>query len=267
MNRSMKATFVGLSALVVAVGFFFWWTELRPFIKIENASIITPQQRLAAKKSGLIARLSSHPGKRIARGEELAVLFHEDVQLGITQIEAEIEKQKQTLISLKKDLDEGMKKYIEANSQGSEFLEPALMAIQQAQMESETVDAKIEVLEKEKKSLTSQIETKILAPSDCIILQQFKREGDSISQGEEILAISRPSSFVVEAEIPVHMLQKIQAGLPAIVSFPSFSRQKWAGQVTAVGPEVVNGMVRIQVVGNDLPLYPGLTGEIQIRTK
>ena len=263
LNKPKIAIF-GLLAIAFTSG-LYWWKQVKPFIKIENATISASQQTVNAKVSGTISSFKCHPGKKVSKEEAMLTIYHEEVKQELEELEADVQKEKQNLADVKKSLDESMKKYIEANATGNGLLEPALLAIQEAQVEIEAIESKIEKKELNKKSLHFQTESEIVSSIDGIILERLKNEGDFVKRGDPLLVAARPSSFFVSAHVPVTLLQKIKVDLPAIIQFPSYSNQKWNGKIASIGPLVNQEEVEVRIEAEYLPLYPGLKGIAYVR--
>lgn len=148
---------------------------------------------------------------------------------GISQ--AKYEKTKQALVSAEKELNMTQTKN--------------KIALQQLKADKEGLELEIEIQEKKLGSLQTTLSKMYFrAPSDGIILNISKREGEKIREGELLADISNLSTFKIKAEIDEEHVDFLKTGKQV---YALIDNEKLPGKVGNIKPVIQDAKLHFDV--------------------
>jgi RND family efflux transporter MFP subunit len=113
-------------------------------------------------------------------------------------------------------------------------------------------------------------ETKLYAPISGILLKKFTEKGEIIGVGLPLFVVSDIRTVKVNASIPESELRNLHIGNTAIVNVSSLDKD-FSGKITEIGSlaeaTTRTFAVKIELKNPDFQIRPGMTAEIQIKTK
>jgi multidrug resistance efflux pump len=263
-----------LIGLGVCFGGFYWWNNVRPFFKIDQAHLCVSSTEVRSEGAGRLLNCSLEEGDFFQRGQHLFSLDNSAIMDQLKEADRKIAIYRQEIDQVKQQIDQSMEQYVylqdELNLEGktSELLDQILGEAQKMQgncfqMEKEIATLLNERSEQEKlagkRSMTADFEG--------VVLRRFKQMGDSVFDREPVYLISNPQKRWIEAEIPEEMLLKIPVGSVGFIEFPSFPKRKWDAQVSWISPLAKEGKLKLRLTAENLPSYSGLSAKASIRTR
>ena len=110
--------------------------------------------------------------------------------------------------------------------------------------------------------------TVIRAPFDGFVGLRRINIGDYATIGQELVNVVRLDPLRVDFSVPETLLARIQPGQTIGVTVGAFSGEKFAGEVTAIDPQIdVTGhsmAIRARLPNPDLKLRPGLFAQVSV---
>ncbi|TRZ77231.1 HlyD family efflux transporter periplasmic adaptor subunit [bacterium] len=114
----------------------------------------------------------------------------------------------------------------------------------------------------------------INAPTDGVIVDIHKEEGEFSGVGEKVISMIAMGGFEIEVEIPESDIVKVNVGNPCEITLDAFSDDDiFEGNVVATNPteHVVDGVVyykaKIIFLKTDERIKPGMTAHVDILTE
>jgi len=264
-------------------------------IRIDSVVLeVVEQVDVPARYTGVLESLSVREGQLTSAGEVLAELESDETRLAleraeiawdIARREAEsdinVRFAKASLEVARAELrrvTDSVEEYPKAVSQSE--IDRLRLTVNRHELEIEQttlqfdlarLDAKLK--ENAVRMVKLQLERRIIrAPIDGIVAQVYRRGGEWVEPGGQIVHMLRIDRLRAEGFLDVSLLDGDLVGREAIleIDLPSSPGTTFPGTVVYVSREVdpVNGQVRVwaEVENAGLRLRPGLTGRLMIRT-
>lgn len=86
-------------------------------------------------------------------------------------------------------------------------------------------------------------ELQVRSPVDGQVGQLFVADRTNVTRDARLLSVIDLSALEVQMQVAESFARELQPGMPGEISGGSAASQRWAGQVSSVSPEVVNGEV------------------------
>ncbi|MCY4746921.1 efflux RND transporter periplasmic adaptor subunit [Pelomonas sp. UHG3] len=86
-------------------------------------------------------------------------------------------------------------------------------------------------------------ELQVRSPVDGQVGQLFVADRTNVTRDARLLSVIDLSALEVQMQVAESFARELQPGMPGEISGGSAAGQRWAGQVSSVSPEVVNGEV------------------------
>jgi membrane fusion protein, multidrug efflux system len=238
--------------------------------------IVENQVDVAAQRDGVIAKIISDCGARVAKGELLAAL--DDRQIS-ADLEAARAKTRSTENDLKNweaeakvlDVDyQRAEKMWEAQIISREQLEHAQYKAESDQWDVKRVSELLANAKDVEHSLELELEkTRIIAPFDGVVARRYVRAGQSVSRGDRLFWVTAVAPLRVRVTLPEQFLGRIKAGSTvSITAAEENSGRRYRAKVVEVSPVVDPASDTIEVVaelyGNTSDLRPGMRADLHI---
>jgi RND family efflux transporter MFP subunit len=239
------------------------------------------QAMIGTKIAGRVERMLVEEGKRVKKGDTLAVIEHNDVKAMLNsrlaqkaRTEAELEEARADL--WEKEREE--KRVTRLYGQKSVTLEETEKAISG----KKKATARVAALEAGVKYVTSNIEEinatintmSLYAPFDGTVVEKQGEEGEIISPSAmsssmgrtAVVTIANLDSMDVETDISENLLSRIALGQPAEVSVSAIPSKRYKGRLRQVIPmgDRTRGTVKVKVeiLDPDDKLFPELAATV-----
>lgn len=123
------------------------------------------------------------------------------------------------------------------------------------------VDSARKQLELVKKQTAQQ---GLICSRDGQVFSITAKQGDQISVNSQLLTIGNLATLIIQADVPESEAGKIKVGQAVEISGNAFQGDKYQGQVTQVGMEVVTKTKKSQDVDTFLPVIVGVEGATRL---
>jgi HlyD family secretion protein len=268
-----------LLLLVGAAGFFYWYSEIRPFFWISEARVESYSISVCSGASGRIAEIGPQEGEAVLRGKLLFGLDREQLAGQREEIQRSIVRLKEGLRSEKLRMENAMNEYLSLNEEMSDEMAQHLAILEEGQIKSEGAASQLEAAEKNLSLIDQQIKKMIfVSPFDGVVLKRGKDSGERVELGEKVYFLSDPSHTWIEAQIPEQELSRVSVGTIAKIRVPAYPEREWLGKVSWVGPATVSKIestrfskqketipVKISFESSGFHLKPGLSAEVGLK--
>ncbi|HLM83706.1 MAG TPA: efflux RND transporter periplasmic adaptor subunit [Candidatus Bathyarchaeia archaeon] len=206
---------------------------------------------LSFKTGGKIIAMSVEEGYKVSKGEKIAQLDKGTLPAQISQAQASIRFQKETLDNMKlyKNQDTFSKDQKDAQRANIDNANAALAALQE-----------------------QLSEMALFSPQDGIVLKKNFDEGETIPANAALISLSDTADLEIEAKVPEAAANEVQIGQVAEASFDAIPGEKIEMSVTEIEPDttVVQGnnyyLAKLQLVQQDSRVKKGMSPDVNIRT-
>jgi len=263
-------------------------------IRIDSVILeVVEQVDVPARDTGVLESLAVREGQLVSAGDALAELESEETRLALERAEIAWEVARReaesdvTVRFAKASLEvaraelrrvtDSVKEYPKAVSQ-SEIDRLRLtvnkheLEIEQAMLQFDLARLDAKLKENAVRMVKLQLERRMIrAPIDGIVAQVYRRGGEWVEPGGQIVHLLRIDRLRAEGFFEVSRLDGDLVGREVILAtdLPSSPGETFPGTVVYVSREVdpVNGQVRVwaEIENADLKLRPGLTGRLMIQ--
>lgn len=268
--------------------------DLQRDVSVQGKIIAANSPTLFAPTAGTLD-LHIRAGDTVSKGQILATIDSPDLSNQLSQQKSELERlhlevgrhniqMKTSILNNQQSIEQALVNFevakversraqssIKANLISQRELEERLAAFKRAELaykhSLESHQLQKESMQFELKSKQTQhqqqalvvsnlerqvAELVIKAPTDGIIGSVNIREKDQVARNQALITVIDLSMFEVEVSIPETYADDLGIGLGSEISF---NGQAFAGEVTAISPEVANGQVtgRIRFNQSDIP--------------
>jgi len=220
--------------------------DMEAFLEASSTLEAERSVEVVSQATGVVAQYYFEEGGRVARGQVLARLAYEDLELAETRARSELER-------LRAD-------FARAERLSAEQLIPdADFQKVQFDLARADVDWQKARLELER--------TRIVAPIAGIVTARMINVGQLIRSNDPVYRIVDFDSLVAPVFAPERYLQDIAVGQEAILTTPALGGAKVAGRVERISPVVdtQSGTIRVVVrMAPDVRLRPGMFANVQL---
>lgn len=270
---------LGWKVLLIAFGGFMLWAGIAPLDKGVSAPgfVITDGQRKVVQpaSSGILDEILVKEGEHVQYGQVLARMNSTMVtsQLNATRdsiagLEAQIESLKRGIASKKNQMRIMQQQLSNARELAREgyLAKNRVLEIEQSYAQLDSAIAMDESALQERQRMLSEQQAKIqpqeldLARTEIkspvtgnIVNVQFFTQGGIVQAGQKLMEVTpEDQPLIVEAKLPIHLIDKVHEGDPVEVLFSALNQNKTPripGVLTVVGDDRI---------AEDRPMGPNL---------
>ncbi len=208
------------------------------------------EYNLSFQANGKIVQLDVEVGDRIKKGEKIGSVEAGTLYSQLAGAQAEVEAQKKTLASMKKNKDVYDKNKRKAQEE----------IIKKAQA---SVDAIYDQLRG----------TIITSPIDGIVIKKNYRTGEVVMAGNTVVIVASEEALICEINVPESDIVKIKTGQSAALTLDAFSmEEKLEAKVFEIEPaatviqDVVYYKAKLEIISPDSRLKIGMSVDADIKT-
>lgn len=258
---------LGWKVLVFGMGLFLLWAFFAPLDKGVTASgfVITDGQRkvIQPTSSGIVEQILVHDGDEVRVGQALVIMNNAaaTAQLTATReniigLEGQIESLKRGIDSKKRQMSIMQQQLVNGRALAKEGYLPRnrVLDLEQAYAQLNSALASDESTLQERQRLLAEQRSR-LAPQELelartevkspvnghVVNLQFHTQGGVVQAGQKLMEITpEDQPLIVEAKLPVHLIDKVHEGLPVEMMFTAFNQNVTPhipGVLTVVGDD------------------------------
>jgi membrane fusion protein, multidrug efflux system len=288
-------------ALVLLIGFIFWYFEYFGFTSTDDAYIDGYRFTISSKYTGRISELAVDEGDRVTKGQVLAKLDDSDLRAQEKQAFADVEFAKQSCtlstVNFEKASDDYKRAQIQFKNSviSKEQFDHAKKGLEAAQAQNAISLAKLE----SQKAMLGVIQTQlqniiIVSPVDGVAAKRWAIAGDVVQMAQPILSVYDLKNIWVTANFEETKYSSLKLNQKVFVTVDAYDGKEYEGKVIQLGsntaaqfslipPNNASGNftkitqripVKISIEslssGNnppDRPLLPGMSVEVKVKSR
>lgn len=236
---------------------------------------------IGTKLAGRVERMLVEEGKKVKKGETLAVIEHNDLKAMLASREAQLLKTQAELEEAQADLwekDREERRSTRLNNQKmatQEEAEKAVSAKKKCSAKVSALEAGVKLQEASIREMKATIDTMHLyAPFDGTVVEKQGEEGEIISPmamssslgRSSVVTIANLEKMDVETDVSENLLSRIDIGQPAEVSVSAVPDRRYHGRLRQILPygDRTRGTVKVKVeiLDPDTKLFPELAATV-----
>ena len=232
--------------------------EMAPTTLVPGTVVSRDDAKIAAEVDGRLIEVLEI-GTSVAKEDALARIDDRELKLAKAEAEAVLVREKTELLFANQEL-ERLQVLVDKGLISSSQLDQALSTRDAAKAEQQAAQAKLDLINDRVNR------TIIRAPFNGVVTQRYRRVGEHVESGEEVLRLVNPSAVEVQVRVSANNLPFIPIGTPVIVSGSSAaSANSSIKSVVPVGDDVSRLYdVRLHLNGQSWPA--GTTVRVAIPT-
>lgn len=276
---------IGWRVLIWGFGGFLLWASFAPIDRGVTASgwVIADGQRkvVQSTNSGLIEEIYVHEGDQVKAGQLLIKLNEVNAAAGVGITQESVSGLESQINALQNSIAQRKTQLANMETLANEGYVPRNRVLE-LRVAVSTDEANLQGL---KKDLATQRErlapasldlsnTELKSPVDGYVVNlQVFTKGGVVTQGAkllEVVPINQP--LIVEAQLPVHLIDKVYEGLEVEMMFTAFNQNRTPhipGVVTVVGDDRIvderSGQPYFKILAETTPEGKKLLGELKVR--
>jgi RND family efflux transporter MFP subunit len=239
------------------------------------------QAMIGTKVAGRVERMCVEEGKKVKKGDTLAVIEHNDIKAMLASREAQTQRTEAELEEARADLWE---KEREARRVARLFAQKSITAedSEKAQAAHKKAAARVSALEAGVKLMKANVEEikativtmHLYAPFDGTVVEKQGEEGEIISPmamssslgRTAVVTVATLEKMDVEVDIPENLMSRVVLGQPAEVSVTAVPSKRYRGRLRQVIPmgdhirETVKA--KVEILDPDDKLFPELAAKV-----
>ena len=236
---------------------------------------------IGTKVAGRVEKMLVEEGKKVKKGDTLAVIEHNDMKAMLASREAQLLKTQAELEEAQAEAwekDREERRSTRLNNQKmatQEEAEKAIAAKKKADARVNALQAGIKLQEAAIKEIKATIDTMHLyAPFDGTVVEKQGEEGEIISPmamssslgRSSVVTIANLDKMDVETDVSENLLSRIDIGQPAEVSVSAVPDRRYHGRLRQILPygDRTRGTVKVKVeiLDPDTSLFPELAATV-----
>ncbi len=238
--------------------------EPRREYRLSGAVTAPRRSVLTFKVGGFIEKTMAKPGDRLKAGDVLAMLEQQDYELRFKLASARRDQAKVALDTAEKDFKRE-RELKSARATTSMSFEKINAAFQASEINLKMAELDMSIGEK------ALNDTKLVAPYDCVVSQQFKYAGEQVGpSGGNVFEVYDTAATEISLSAPERLMGKIKNGDELTVTIPAIQYSEIA-KVIRVVPSISNATRTFEVVAQfakvDERVVPGHFAEAVVQVK
>ncbi|MCA9508773.1 MAG: efflux RND transporter periplasmic adaptor subunit [Myxococcales bacterium] len=230
-------------------------------VRISGQISATSKSSLAFRVPGFIENINKKAGDKIKKGDVIAVLDPVDYELQVQLMKLNKEQALLAQKTAKNEFDRETQLKMGNASTASQYdlmetkYKQAHVALKLAEINLKTAERKLEF-------------TKLRAPYDCVLAQQYKDKAEQVGMDAKIFDIYEANSVEINLNAPEILVGKINVGSKLSVFIPSinYNQEATVSKVVPAVSEVTRTFKVTAILKQDDPrVVPGLFAEAQLK--
>jgi len=221
--------------------------EVTRFVELQGQAAADRVAMVRAETSGRVVELPGERGKRVAEGDELAVLAMNDRKARLTEAEALVAQRKSEFEAAQQL---GRKGYQAKNQ------------VREAEAALATAQARLAAIREE------IADVRISAPFDGVLETRPVEIGDYVSTGEEVASVVDDDPLKIIAHVPQQKVNRITEGAAADIEF--ITGQTATGTVALVSSTAAEStrtyQIEVEVENGARAFRAGMSAKLRIPT-
>ncbi len=228
---------------------------------------------LSFRVSGTIRTLSVKLGERVKKGQLIATLDPQDMEVQRSQSSAQYEANQAQLQSTETQLvaaraayDRTTKLY-ESNSVSLSEFEQARSQFQNAQAQVEASRSQLNASGAQVRAARNQVGyTRLTAPFDGVITTRSAEANEYAGSGKAIVTLSTEKEPEVEVNLPESRIGVVTPDMDVTITFPSLGNKEFPGRVTEVAyasGDAPSYPVVISILEGTQSIRPGMAASVR----
>ena len=219
------------------------------------------RSQLSFKVGGTIESLPVEVGERLRRGQTIATLADDELELQAERAEADLALARANQRNAEASYERTQDLYTDNNASKSD--------LDAARASAESARAQVGAAEKQLELARLNIGyTRLAAATDCSVATVEVEVNENVSPGTPVATVDCGDLLEVELAIPEGLIHELATGMEARVRFPAFRDRVVPGTLTEVGIAARGGTTFPVIVGLDgdtSNLRSGLAAEVTLR--
>jgi membrane fusion protein (multidrug efflux system) len=291
---------LAIFVVLVTVSGWYYYTQIRGFDSTDDAFIDGNRVSISAKILGRIVELNADEGDSVRQGEVLVRLDDSDLKAQEAQVKAMLDDAEQATSLAEVNVARATDDFNRAETQfktkviPQEQYEHAHSALAAARAQQKMALTRVATVEAQLNVVKTSLEnTVITAPMSGVVAKRYALPGDVVQPGQPILSVYDLGTVWVTANFEETKISSLHIGDPVDISVDAYPDMKCTGKVWQFGastasqyslipPNNASGNftkvtqripVKIAINGvtdgqkDPLPLLPGMSVEVRVRTK
>jgi len=239
-------------------------------VKIDNLNsflvlngVVEPEKKVEiyARLSAYVKKIIREEGNYVKKGEIIALLDDEEINISYQQAKIQLEQAKLTL-------DDEEKNY----NRSKELKKSDLISEQDFQTtKSNYFKAKLEYENKLEnlKNLELQLNyTKVKSPVNGFITERLIEEGDKVNANQHVYTVEDFEPLLIKLYVPASDIMKLRKGMNAVIKTDVLKGKEFVGKIKLINPRIdsQSGTVKVtvEVYDKTFTLKPGMFVEVKI---
>lgn len=231
--------------------------------KISGIVAAVESSGLSFQVSGQVRAVKVDIGDRVKKGQVLAVLDPEPYQLAVDGAQADLVKARANVVNTKAEYDRQKRVY----QQGAGAKSDLDTAEYNYKAALSAVDYQISRLNLAQRDLRK---TRLRSPYDGTIAWRAIDPHEEVKVGQKVFAIDAKGTLEVQLAVPETLIDRIQIGEPAEITFPTVPGETVKGRISFIGSAAVKANafpVKVELIDPGDKIRPGMTAEANLFLK
>lgn len=242
---------------------------------VSGPLLVEHQLDLVAQRDGVLAKLHSDVGARVAAGDLLAELddrqLNSDLEAARAKtrgIEAELKSWQSEAQVLQYDFERAQKMW-DAKLISLEQYEHAKYKAEEEQWDVKKVEQLLITANENQHALELELEkTHISAPFSGVLARRYVREGQQVSRGDRLFWITGDGPLRMRFTLPERFIGRVKRGQELPLTTPDLPGQNYRAKVVELSPVVDPSSstfeVLVELEGSRGELRPGMDASVTL---
>src|SRR5438874_4788354 len=238
--------------------------------------VVENQLDVSAQREGVITRVLVDVGRRVRRGEALALLDdrqtaadRDAARAKVKSLEADVKGWEYETKVLEADLDRD-EQMMKAQLITQQQLEHARYKVEADKFETERSRQNLINAQASLQSLQLELEkTRVTAPFDGVVARRYVRAGQKVAVGDRIFWVTAVAPLRIRFTLPERFAGRVKDGDSLAISSADVPSELHSAKIISVSPVVdpASGTIEAvaEVVGSPGALRPGMTATVRFK--
>ena len=238
--------------------------------------VVENQLDVSAQREGVITRVLVDVGRRVRRGEALALLDdrqtaadRDAAKAKVKSLEADVKGWEYETKVLEADLDRD-EQMMKAQLITQQQLEHARYKVEADKFETERSRQNLINAQASLQSLQLELEkTRVTAPFDGVVARRYVRAGQKVAVGDRIFWVTAVAPLRIRFTLPERFAGHLQMGDSLAITSADVPAELHDAKIISVSPVVdpASGTIEAvaEVVGSSGALRPGMTATVRFK--